>query len=137
MNLYGHEQTMVKVNAPCDIGVAPLVKALNEIEGLRTLDSCQSDELGKAYVYFTYGGCWCDLANLLQAISTELSTRPLQCGFQLSLEWFGSNEMPRAQVRVSPEHVGEVAEQILAVCGSISRRMSWLVCGISGKALRS
>ena len=36
-----HEQTWVKVNAPVDRGVAPLIEALSQFPSVRTLDSCE------------------------------------------------------------------------------------------------
>jgi hypothetical protein len=51
-----HEQIWVKVNAPVDRGIASIVSALNSIEGLRTLDSCEGIAGHKpAHVYFNYG----------------------------------------------------------------------------------
>jgi hypothetical protein len=51
-----HQGTFVKVNAPVDIGIAPLVAALSEIEGLETVESCQGDPGGKkAFVLFRFG----------------------------------------------------------------------------------
>lgn len=35
-----HKQVMIKVNAECDENIAPIVLALNEINGIVTLDSC-------------------------------------------------------------------------------------------------
>jgi hypothetical protein len=36
-----HEQTWVKVNAPVDKGIAPLIEALSQFPSVRTLDSCE------------------------------------------------------------------------------------------------
>ena len=41
-----HKQVIAKVNAKCDEGIAPLVSALNGINGIITLDSCESGILG-------------------------------------------------------------------------------------------
>lgn len=51
-----HPQTWLKVNAPVDRGIAEVVAALNSVEGLETLQSCQGDPGEReAYVYFSYG----------------------------------------------------------------------------------
>jgi hypothetical protein len=49
-----HEQIWVKVNAQVDKNIANIVTALNMVNGLLTLDSCEGDE-DWAYVYFRYG----------------------------------------------------------------------------------
>lgn len=114
-----HQQVLIKVNAEVDRGVAPLVQALNEIEGVITLDSCENGGNGwGAYVYFTYQKGWQALAGLLQAISSSLGTPGIACGYALRLEWLGSNENPRAQIACEPEHVGIVAEGIQKLAAS-------------------
>lgn len=51
-----HEEIFVKVNAPVDRGIAPLVEALSAIPDLETLESCQGDPDSHkmAYVFFRY-----------------------------------------------------------------------------------
>lgn len=50
-----HTEIFVKVNAPVDSGVAPLVEALSFIPELETLESCEGEPDGKmAYVFFRY-----------------------------------------------------------------------------------
>lgn len=49
-----HEQVWVKVNAQVDKNIANIVTALNMVNGLLTLDSCEGDEKW-SYVYFKYG----------------------------------------------------------------------------------
>ncbi|MEE8352982.1 MAG: hypothetical protein V3S10_00865 [Dehalococcoidales bacterium] len=100
-----HEQVAIKVNGFCDKGIQPLVSALNEMDGVATLDSCERSVFEEAYVYFEYGETWQELASLLQAMSAELSTRLVGCVHALRLEWSGSSERPRAQIVVEPQHV--------------------------------
>lgn len=108
-----HKEMPVKVNAFVDEGVVPLVVALNSISGVVTLDSCERDAItGEASVYFQYGTRWQNLANLVEALSRALRSLNLCCGFSVSLEWFGSNDRPRAHLSVRPEHVADVAAAI-------------------------
>jgi len=118
-----HKQVMVKVNAECDEGIAPLVLALNEINGVTTLDSCQQGVSGEAYVFLDYGNTWQDLCLLLQAMSSELAEHHLGYGFILRIEWWGSNEQPRAQIAILPEHVAALAASIRALACQINARM--------------
>ena len=64
-----HKEVWVKVNAPVDEGVAPLVAALSDFEGVCTAASCQGHspkgEESQATVFFTYArgnpsdaNCW-------------------------------------------------------------------------------
>ena len=119
-----HEQVNIKVNAGCDKDIAPLVEVLNEIEGCITLDSCQEGVLGEAYIFFTYGNTWQELALLLQTISSEVSRIRLDCGYSLRLEWLGSNERPRAQIVLLPEHVVTVTDGMRTLVQQINVRMS-------------
>lgn len=110
-----HEQVPVKVNAFVDKGIAPVVEALNAIAGVVTLDSCQQTSVadgGQAVVYFTYGRDdkdWRDLAALVDRIAARLRSTGAGCGFAARLEWWGSNDQPRAQLVIQPEHVADVA----------------------------
>jgi hypothetical protein len=49
-----HPEVPIKVTAWVDEGVAPLVAALNSLDGVMTLDSCQGDSEKGAYVLFRY-----------------------------------------------------------------------------------
>ncbi len=118
-----HEQVAVKVNGFCDRGIQPLVLALNEIDGVVTLDSCQQGVYGEAYVFFTFGQTWQELASLLQAVSSALSERRVGCGYTLRLEWFGSNEWPRAQMVVEPQHVATLAHHLKSLASYLIPRM--------------
>ena len=106
-----HRQVWLKVNAQCDEGIAQVVSALNEIKGVLTVDSCQDGAWG-AYVFFSYGDTWQELASLLQELSTGLSDLGLPVGFTLSMEWLGSNDRPRARLSMKPEHAVYVASGI-------------------------
>ena len=60
-----HREVPVKVNAWVDEGIADLVSALCQIEGLITLESCQGDPgESNAFVIFRYGD-WRQCAEFL------------------------------------------------------------------------
>lgn len=121
-----HSQVWIKVNAPCDEGIAPLVSALNLIQGVLTVDSCQEGSWG-AYIFFTYGRNWRELACLLQEMSTLLSSLQLPCGYSFRLEWLGSNSSPRAQLSMEAEHVGYVTDGIQRIVATLNARMIVLI----------
>ncbi len=117
-----HEQVAIKVNGFCDEGIRPLVSALNEIDGVVTLDSCECGVDGEAYVFFEYGETWKEVASLLQAMSTGLSRRLVDSGHTLRLEWSGSNERPRAQIVVEPQHVATLAGHLQSLATNHTTR---------------
>ncbi len=94
--------------------------ALNEIDGVVTLDSCQEGVYEEAYVFFTFGETWQDLGTLLQEISTALSERRVGCGYTFRLEWFGSNDRPRAQVVVEPQHAICLADHMQSLASHLT-----------------
>jgi len=69
-----HKQVYIKVNAACDEGVAALVAALSEFEGVVTVDSCENGAWG-AYVFFTYGDTWQDLVRWWQLMQGQRRNR--------------------------------------------------------------
>lgn len=98
MNSNLHDQVWVKVNAPIDSKIAPLVSILSQVEGLETIESCEGDS-GKdspAYVYFWYGD-WQTISEfsfdiIAQAISEVEDTA-------ISVELFNKSE-PRAKLSI-------------------------------------
>lgn len=119
---FTHRQVAVKVNVTCDEGIVPLVVALNEINGLRTHDSCQCTPDGQASVFFEYGDDWRNLAEMMQSLSSRLGEERISCGFVFRLEWWGSNEWPRAEILMNPRHVATVADAIKKIAPEINRR---------------
>lgn len=111
-----HKQIQVKVNAPVDEGVALLVAALSSFEDVVTLESCQKDRAGEAYVSFQAGEDWHQLAEFMRRLSVAVGkSLDLCCGFALRLEWYAGGEEPMAQVRVAPKHIQSLATAIQAV----------------------
>lgn len=119
-----HKQVAVKVNGLCDKGIQPLVSTLNEIDDLITLDSCESDADGKAYVSFEYRGTWHKLASLVQAMSNELRIRLADYDHSFRLEWFDGNERPRAQIVMDSEHVSALAGHLQALVTQLAGHMN-------------
>ena len=112
-----HEQVMVKVNAPVDRGVAPLVAALNRLEDIVTVESCEGDEQRQAYVSFHAGDSWRSLADLVHDLSVSLGsdTRLSDLFYSISIEWCAGGENPLAYLRVPRQHVSTLAEVVTSV----------------------
>lgn len=125
-----HQQVLIKVNAEVDEGIAPLVLALNAIDGVITLDSCQ--EIGsnrEAWVFFSFGETWQDLAQLMQDLSSGLGDLSIHAGYSLSLEWLGSDDHPRAWLTVAPRNIGALAEGIERLAPTLGGRPTGPVGG--------
>jgi hypothetical protein len=83
-----HSQRTIKVNALADTGIAPLVLALNNIDGLFTIDSCQGSKNEPAYVYFKYGSSPKELAIFCSLLAKELNMRIRGSNdYALRVEW--------------------------------------------------
>jgi len=119
-----HTEIPVRVNAWVDEGIAPLVLALNEIDGVWTLSSCERGILGRGYVDFTYGQDWKELAVLVDEMAGLLVAHPPPhgYGYTLHLEWLGGIT-PRAQVLVDPERATLLADAITKIAPELNRRM--------------
>ncbi len=106
-----HKQVEVKVNAPVDEGIAPLVEALSSIDGLITIESCQGGK-EEAFVDFLYGETWQELGAVAERLASMLRPLDLCCGYSVIIEWFGSNDRPRGRLLTQPEHVAEIANAV-------------------------
>ena len=122
-----HKQAMIKVNAECDEGIVPIVLALNEIDGVITLESCQQGVYGEAYVFFTYGKNWWEMGCLMQELSTCLRENGICCEAVLRLEWVGSNDCPRAKLIFDIEHMGRITDMVCSSLARINGRMTELI----------
>ncbi len=108
-----HREVPVKVTAWVDEGVADLVLALNEIPGVKTLDSCQADpDHGLASVMFcTHAEA--ELYATVSRLAGVIGCRP-RGGVSLSLLW-GSDDAPAlADIRCPPERLSAVAGAVRA-----------------------
>jgi hypothetical protein len=103
-----HEQVWIKVNAQVDRGVAGVVAALNCLNGLRTIASCEGVSGEKpAYVYFNYGD-WRKVGQLcFEVIGPPLWGR-LKSSVTISFEIFNESE-PMAKLAFDKEATNVVA----------------------------
>ena len=124
-----HKQVMIKVNAECDEEIVPIVLALNEIDGVITLESCQRGIYGEACVFFTYGKNWWEMGCLMQELSMCLRENGICCEAVLRLEWVGSNDCPRAKLVFDIEHMGRITDIIRSSLVRINDRMTELIHG--------
>ena len=132
-----HRQVLVKVNARCDEGIAPLISALSEINGIITLDSCDEGILGESHVFFTFGENWRDLGNLLEIIYNELAISRLDELCSLKIEWCERGEWPRALMVMPKNHVATLSEGIRRLSSRINLRMLRLDDGTVSTVPRS
>ena len=116
-----HTQVVVKVNAEVDEQVAPLVSALNEFDGVLTLDSCQGDGRCMAYVYFTRCGSSRELLSFVDELAAILNARlsARQNEYQMRLEWAAGTEKPLAVLRTRPDYIDEL---VSALSGAASKQ---------------
>jgi hypothetical protein len=117
MEILGHQQVLVKVNAEVDAGVAEIVSLLNEFEGLLTVESCQGEQGRRpAFVYFWYGD-WRKTAKFLFEDLEPLLSNEGNCEHSVSLEVFNGSR-PTGKLQFSPEAAGLVASVLKQVIRS-------------------
>ena len=106
-----HPQVWVKVNAPVDAGVAEIVAALNAVEGLETLQSCQGDPgQSNGYVYFACGD-WRRMSQFVfEQVGPELK-RKLDDDATLIIEATSADE-PMAKLSFRAEATDLVASTL-------------------------
>jgi len=86
-----HREVSVKVNAWVDEGIADLVTALSEIEGLVTLESCQGGSSEHdAFVIFRYGD-WRKCGELLFGKILPQMPPDLRAGVSLRLQAYDTD----------------------------------------------
>lgn len=83
-----HAEKLVKVNAWVDVGIAPVVEALNSFREIETISSCQGD----GHIFFHVRGDDNKLCDFVSWLASELNQEiDACCEFRLSLEWPGSH----------------------------------------------
>lgn len=108
-----HTQTWVKVNAQVDSALAEIVRILNMVDGLETLQSCQG-ESGRqdAYIYFSLGR-W---ENLCRFVFDEVAPRLREhLGEDVKLEIIAAETSPIAKLSFRAEAVPLVASALKEV----------------------
>jgi hypothetical protein len=107
-----HKQVPVKVNTFVDKGIVPIIKALNDIDGISTFSSCEGIK-GKerAHVYFDLGQYsprhWQKLAKLAAKLAEVLSH---DCDADISLEWSGGKDSPFISIVFEPQYTLQIAK---------------------------
>lgn len=121
-----HAQTLVKVNAQVDKGIAPLVEALNAYPGVFTTSSCEGRKSHNAYVAFDVGGDVRQLAAFVKALSSALgqNSRVSDLSFTLSLEWYAGGKSPNGYLRLPPRHIHALAEAVASAAIDVVKSAS-------------
>ena len=112
-----HEQTWVKVNAPVDKGIAPLIEALSQFPGVRTLDSCEGTA-GSAWVCFDCGEeDWKRLSEFVLAVIGPPLAEEFGDRVELSVRVTESG-LYRAEMTVSKAVISAVSKKIAGLSRS-------------------
>jgi hypothetical protein len=106
-----HAETFVKVNAAVDCGVAELVSALSDIDGLVTIESCEGQPgRAKAFVIFRFRD-WRKCGEFLFVHLLNAMDDGLKADVAVSIDAYGiDNSLGR--ISASPEVVGQVASAV-------------------------
>ncbi len=108
-----HKQTTVKGDVLVDVGIAPLVEALNSFPPIETVDSCEGYGSEDAYVYFRYAGSAQETAGFLGDLAQSLSSLNSCCEIRFRMEWIGQDDKPLAKVMARREYVGPLADALV------------------------
>jgi hypothetical protein len=118
-----HEQTLVKVNAKVDRGIAVLVESLNELPDVITGESCEGDALTDAYIgFYVRDGEWKQVGEFLNWLSLEIRKNTDLCdesSFSLSLEWYTGSDSPIAYLRVPNKHIERMSFAIRKIAENL------------------
>ena len=117
-----HAQTLVKVNAQVDKGIAPLVEALNAFPGVFTTSSCEGRRTQYAYVAFDMGGDRSELIAFVTALSSALGKngKMRDFPFVLSVEWYAGGDAPNGYLRVPHQHIHALADAICSAKADVA-----------------
>ena len=113
-----HKEVYIKVNAPVDEGIAPLVSALCEFKQITTYQSCQGGEGREAFVSFRIGETWEELGGFVRSLSVLLRDRVPDLPFTISLDWYCGGEEPIGYIRTGPNLIKPLAAAIHEVADS-------------------
>ncbi len=99
---------MVRVNAPVDEGIAPLVEALSAVAGVVTMESCQGDEgHSSAFVVFHMDD-WRACGDLLFDRLLPLMPSSLRSGVSLRVESYDT-QIARGWITLDPAAIESVS----------------------------
>ncbi len=109
-----HREVPVKVNAWVDEGIADLVSALSELDGLVTLESCQGD-VGEreAFVIFQYGD-WLQCGEFLFGKILPNMSPDLRVAVSLKLQAY-DNDTASGFISIEPSAVPNFVDCIRGV----------------------
>lgn len=106
-----HREVPVKVNALVDEGIADLVKAMSEIDGLVTLESCQGDSgVRNAFVIFRFGD-WKQSGELLFNQLLPAMSPDLRSAVSLQLQAYDT-DTALGTISVEPAAIPELSAAI-------------------------
>jgi hypothetical protein len=108
-----HTQTLVRVRAPVDEGIASLVEALNELPGVYTTQSCEGREDGGAFVWFRRHEKAPETATFLVWLAQQIG--PVR-GVRLAAEWGGGDTLSM-ELRIERPALAELEAAVRALTG--------------------
>jgi hypothetical protein len=116
-----HREVPVKVNAWVDEGIADLVAALSEVDGLVTLESCQGNPgTNDAFVYFRLGN-WRQSGEFLFEKLLTVLPPDLLAVTSLRLSAYDT-DIPLASITIEPCAVPALTQCVRDVSASIRPR---------------
>ncbi len=107
-----HTEIPIKVNAWVDKDIAPLVLALNEINCIITVDSCQGIGSSPASVFFKYAGN-SELSFL--HYFAKLLGNEVKCNYELRMSWLTGSTEPIVEIMTDKENINQLASSIKSV----------------------
>lgn len=128
-----HREVPVKVNAWVDEGIADLVSALSEIDGLITLESCQGDaDEREAFVIFRYGD-WQQCGELLFDQILPAMSPDLRSAVSLKLQAYDT-DTASGFISIDPSAVSAFACCIRELATPVGARV-FVTCNAHRKAV--
>ncbi len=94
-----HREVPIKVTTWVDVGVVPLVRALNELPNVTTLASCQGDPGRRpASVFFRYRGDARQAMLWVATLAVALAPHEAAADYTLTAEWRSGADEPIFQL---------------------------------------
>lgn len=105
-----HTQTWVKVNTEVDAGLVEAIAALNRVNGLQTLQSCQGDPGERqGYIYFSFG----EWQTLCRFVFDDVAPHFKDLlGEDVRLEIIAADGRPFAKMSFSAEAIPQVTSAL-------------------------